>query len=238
MAALSDTPSRMFGLVCVLILVWVGVYWVYQPSGAAAPAGAASNLTTIDTRPPAVDPSAAQPATAPALTPPEYQPQTQPVAEPPPPPPVPRERVVPPKFRQIVVRQGDTSFEIIAARELGDRRKWALIARANPFVTSDRLKPGRTVLNIPLDPTNIQGKVVVDAGDGSPPAPAPAKPPEAEMQTYVVQPNDTLWEISRKVYKRGAAWRTIYEANRDVIKNPDRPPPGAVLKIPPAPPKE
>lgn len=239
MAALSDTPSRMFGLVCVLIVVWVVVYWIYQPAGAVAPApaGAASNLTTIDTRPPVVHPPADPPATAPALTPPEPQPQPAPVADPPPPP-VPRERVVPPRFRQIVVRQGDTSFEIIAARELGDRRKWALIARANPFVTSDRLKPGRTVLNIPLDPTNIQGKVVVDAGDGSPAAPSTAKPPEAAIQTYIVQPDDTLWEISRRVYKRGAAWRTIYEANRDVIKNPDRPPPGAVLKIPPAPPKE
>lgn len=240
MAASSDTPSRMFGLVCVLIVVWVGVYWLYQPSGSAAQSavgGAAggavspSTLTTVDTRPP-TPPDPAPQATPLAIAPPP------PAAQEPEPPAVPRERVIPPKFREIVVRRGDVSFEVVAARELGDRRKWELIARANPLVTSDRLKPGRTVLKIPLDPGNIQGKVVIEGADGGQTSAPPPKSPEASMQTYVVQADDTLWEISKKVYKRGAAWRTIYEANRDVIKDPDRPPHGAVLKIPPAPPKD
>lgn len=243
MAASSDTPSRMFGLVCVLIVVWVGVYWLYQPSGSAAQSavgGAAggavspSTLTTVDTRPP-TPPDPAPQVTPLATAPP---PPTEPAPQEPKVPVVPRERVIPPKFREIVVRRGDVSFEVVAARELGDRRKWELIARANPLVTSDRLKPGRTVLKIPLDPGNIQGKVVIEGADGRQTSAPPPKSPEASMQTYVVQADDTLWEISKKVYKRGAAWRTIYEANRDVIKDPDRPPHGAVLKIPPAPPKD
>lgn len=239
MPASTDTPSRMFGLVCVLILVWVGVYWLYQPTTPAAMPHQRepSSLTTMDTRPPPVQetppPSAPPVAAAPKIEPiaaPAPPPQPEPVAT------EPREKVVPPKFRQIVVRAGDTSFEVIAARELGDRRKWDVIARANPFVTSDRLKPGKTVLNIPLDPGNIQGKVVVEGG--SPQAASAAEPASASKPvetTYVVQADDTLWSIARKVYKRGSAWRTIYEANRDVIKDPDRPPPGATLKIPPAP---
>lgn len=232
---MSDTPSRMFGLVCVLILVWVGVYWLYQPRvvpqavGAPPAPSAVSPPITFDPRPP--EPMPPQPPVQQALKP---EPVAATVTPPPTSPATPAgPKVVPPKFRQVIVQRGDISFEVIAARELGDRRKWEVIARANPFVTSDRLKPGKTVLNIPLDPGNIQGKVVNEGGHAQ--AQPDASPGAAAETTYVVQRDDTLWDIARKVYKKGAAWRTIYEANRDVIRDPDRPPAGAVLRVPPLP---
>ena len=30
---MTDTPSRLFGLLLVLVGVWVVTYWLYEPSG-------------------------------------------------------------------------------------------------------------------------------------------------------------------------------------------------------------
>ena len=69
-------------------------------------------------------------------------------------------------------------------------------------------------------------------------APAEAEPSTGaadKLDTYVVQPGDTLSKIARKYY--GAAWATswqrIYEANRDVIgDDPGRLRVGMTLQIP------
>jgi nucleoid-associated protein YgaU len=53
--------------------------------------------------------------------------------------------------------------------------------------------------------------------------------------TYTVAKGDTLSGISKQIYGKASLWRMIYEANRDVIKNPDLIQVGWVLKIPPAP---
>jgi len=38
---------------------------------------------------------------------------------------------------------------------------------------------------------------------------------------YIVQPGDTLWDISQRHYRRGASFRRIYRANRRRIGNPN-----------------
>lgn len=53
--------------------------------------------------------------------------------------------------------------------------------------------------------------------------------------TYTVVKGDTLSKIAKEIYGKASLWRMIYEANRDVVKNPDRIQIGWVLKIPPAP---
>ena len=54
------------------------------------------------------------------------------------------------------------------------------------------------------------------------------------MTTYVVKKGDTLEKIAARpdVYNNKNKWHKIYEANKDIIKNPDRIKPGQVLKIP------
>jgi nucleoid-associated protein YgaU len=47
-----------------------------------------------------------------------------------------------------------------------------------------------------------------------------------------VQHTDTLWGIANKFYQNPRLWTKIYDANKDVIKNPNRIYPGQVLKIP------
>jgi len=53
--------------------------------------------------------------------------------------------------------------------------------------------------------------------------------PAAAMKEYIVQAGDTLGKIGTRY---GVKWKEIFEANKDVIKNPDLIQPGWKLKIP------
>ncbi len=62
-------------------------------------------------------------------------------------------------------------------------------------------------------------------------APAPAKP---APKTYTVVAGDNLSKIAKKFYGDANKWKKIFEANTDIIKNPDLIKPGQTLKIPDA----
>jgi len=51
-------------------------------------------------------------------------------------------------------------------------------------------------------------------------------------EDYVVQDGDTLQKISKKFYGTYGRWLKIYEANKDVLKDPNRIKPGIRLQIP------
>ncbi len=55
---------------------------------------------------------------------------------------------------------------------------------------------------------------------------------EADSIRYRVKEGDCLWFIARAYLGRGREWRSIYEANRDQIRNPDLIYPGQVFTIP------
>lgn len=48
----------------------------------------------------------------------------------------------------------------------------------------------------------------------------------------IIKPGDNLWRISRKTYGRGIRYTTIYNANRDQIRDPSRIYIGQIFKIP------
>ena len=52
----------------------------------------------------------------------------------------------------------------------------------------------------------------------------------SSAQTYEVKPGDNLTKIAKNY--TGITWKDIYEANRDLLKDPDKIFPGQVLKIP------
>lgn len=52
-------------------------------------------------------------------------------------------------------------------------------------------------------------------------------------QQYTVQSGDSLSRIAKRFYGDGNAWKQIFEANRDTLKDPDKIFPGQVLTIPP-----
>ncbi len=51
-------------------------------------------------------------------------------------------------------------------------------------------------------------------------------------QTYTVAKGDTLSSIAKNHYGKASAWHQIFDANRDVIDDPDRIFPGQVIKLP------
>ncbi len=52
-------------------------------------------------------------------------------------------------------------------------------------------------------------------------------------ETYTIAKGDTLSAIAKKHYGEASAWKRIFEANRDVLDDPDRIFPGQVIKLPP-----
>ncbi|MBM3243918.1 MAG: LysM peptidoglycan-binding domain-containing protein, partial [Candidatus Omnitrophica bacterium] len=52
------------------------------------------------------------------------------------------------------------------------------------------------------------------------------------FQKYKVEKNDTLQKISQKFYGTTRKWNKIFEANKELLKTPDRLYPGQVLMIP------
>ena len=56
--------------------------------------------------------------------------------------------------------------------------------------------------------------------------------PKAQEQTYTVVKGDSLSKIAKALYGSAGKWKVIYEANKDMIKNPDLIYPGQVFRIP------
>ena len=56
--------------------------------------------------------------------------------------------------------------------------------------------------------------------------------PDAGARSYTVEKGDTLSHIAKAHYGRASKWRAIFEANRDILDDPDRIKPGQVLTIP------
>jgi uncharacterized protein YidB (DUF937 family) len=69
-----------------------------------------------------------------------------------------------------------------------------------------------------------QGAQAVVSESAAPAAPA--------GRTYTVVSGDTLSGISKRFYNDANQWQRIFEANRDILKNPDRISPGQNLRIP------
>lgn len=56
--------------------------------------------------------------------------------------------------------------------------------------------------------------------------------PASDVTTYTVVKGDCLWKIAKKFYGDGSRWPEIYDANTDIIKNPNLIYPNQVFVIP------
>lgn len=52
------------------------------------------------------------------------------------------------------------------------------------------------------------------------------------QRVYVVVSGDSLSKIAQREYGNANQWNRIYEANRDILKDPDKIFPGQKLRIP------
>ena len=72
----------------------------------------------------------------------------------------------------------------------------------------------------------------VQSGSSSTASAPKAAAPAASARTYTVVSGDSLSKIAKREYGDAAKWRSIWEANRETIKNPDLIHPGQVLNLP------
>jgi uncharacterized protein YidB (DUF937 family) len=71
--------------------------------------------------------------------------------------------------------------------------------------------------------TTSASAAVADTGSG---------PATMSARTYTVSSGDSLSKIAKKFYNDGNQWPRIFDANRDILSNPDRISPGQHLRIP------
>ncbi|MDQ2869494.1 MAG: LysM peptidoglycan-binding domain-containing protein [Acidobacteriota bacterium] len=79
---------------------------------------------------------------------------------------------------------------------------------------------------------------VLSGSSSTAPGAAPAGSAASELEKqktlrmYIVESGDSLSKIAKRFYGDAAAWKRIYQENRDVIQNPDLIQPGWRLRIP------
>ncbi|MCB1019119.1 MAG: LysM peptidoglycan-binding domain-containing protein [Bryobacterales bacterium] len=78
---------------------------------------------------------------------------------------------------------------------------------------------------------NVKGVEKVN-DDGLQVKPKPEAPPEPEFTFYTIVSGDSLSKIAKKYYGDALKWNTLFEANREVIQNPDLIYPGQVIRVP------
>ena len=83
-----------------------------------------------------------------------------------------------------------------------------------------------------VSPDNIINSIKIDKPAPAP-APEPAPEPEAPTERYhMVAAGDTLGHISQKYYGKAGEYMKIFEANRDILDDPNLIKVGQKLKIP------
>lgn len=250
---MGTTTGRLTSGFLILAVVWIAVYWLWEPRRSPAPISFAT--------PPAAAPGhgagGSGDAPGPSGSPKPVTPVTSVTSVPAPPAPAvspkpseggtpsvsgaqadgtrstpsqaPEAGVIPPEFRYHTLAKDDT-FPSLAKKYFGSEKFANAIARANPVMDPRRLRPGR-VVKIPVDPTNIQGKPAPGAATGGEEA-AP------RVTEYVVQSGDTLSGIAQELLGDSSRADEIYRLNRDVMTSPDELRLGITLKIPQEPGRE
>lgn len=130
------------------------------------------------------------------------------------------------------------------AMNLGVKNLGAQVRDKVVTLTGDA--PSREVANMAMQkldemvsPDNIVNSIKIDK-----PAPAPAPTPEPEAapepdpeeppteRYHMVSAGDTLGHISQKYYGKASQYMKIFEANRDILDDPNLIKVGQKLKIP------
>lgn len=134
------------------------------------------------------------------------------------------------RARTHTVQQGET-IVAIAEAVYGDQRFYPQILRANPEIDPNALKIG-TVITLP----EINTDASAEQASGSTNAAGASERATDSATEYRVQPGDSLYKISVKLYGQADRVEDLYEMNKSQIgDDPARVKVGMVLKLPEAP---
>lgn len=135
-----------------------------------------------------------------------------------------------PRVRTHTVRSGET-LTSICDQYYGDDRLYLKLAKFNGMPNPNALSIGDK-LEVPDREQLDGGAPAATPALGTAEPTAPPAPREAPVRTYTVRDGDVLSEIARRELGSAARWQELYDANRDVIADPDRLQVGVVLRIP------
>ena len=79
---------------------------------------------------------------------------------------------------------------------------------------------------------NVQGVAKVSSDALTYPAPQADEPPVQKIKFYEIKSGDTLSGIAKNFYGDFNQYKKLFEANRDVIEDPDKIYPGQKIRIP------
>ena len=83
-----------------------------------------------------------------------------------------------------------------------------------------------------IDTENTLNRIRIPEAPASQPVRPPATQKTEEETIYVVQKGDTLSALAQRFYGKASQYMKIFEANRDVLSNPDLIKIGQKLRIP------
>jgi nucleoid-associated protein YgaU len=92
------------------------------------------------------------------------------------------------------------------------------------------LRPGTYTLR--LDQLDASGRPVARLETPFTRVTQPPIAGDMQVDYVVVQPGNSLWRISRRLYGEGIKYVYIYEANQAQIRDPDLIYPGQVFEVP------
>jgi nucleoid-associated protein YgaU len=117
--------------------------------------------------------------------------------------------------RTHIVQPGEMLTSISAA-VYGDSRKWKKIAAANPNINPNRLAPGTKLVIPALSSGSSESSAATVTATAAATA---ALDPQTQ---YQVQPNDSLYRISMKLYGKADHVDKLYQDNKETIGSDPR----------------
>jgi nucleoid-associated protein YgaU len=120
-----------------------------------------------------------------------------------------------------VTRAAD-SFWLIAERVYGDARFYKALFKHNceRFPQPDRLPPDERVETPSVEELRQWYPELCPARESPQPGPRPSSAPQTTVisgPTYVVQGNESLFEIAQRQLGRGSRWVALYRRNSGVL---------------------
>ena len=117
------------------------------------------------------------------------------------------------------IQDGKFFIQGTAPSEEAKNKVWDQIKLVNPDWQQE------LVADIDVNASAASAPAAMSAGAGS-------SGPGHAGQTYTVESGDTLSKISQRFYGNAASYQKIFEANRNILSDPDKIKPGQVLTIP------
>ncbi len=125
--------------------------------------------------------------------------------------------------------QPGESLSVICHRYYHDQSLIEELAAHNGITDLDDVRAGQR-LRLPTA-AELRGPTPA-ASPASPPPATQATSPRGSAKTCTVGPGETLMQIAARQLGSRSRWHELYEANRDVLDDPDSVDAGLVLKLP------